>query len=171
MLLSYIPLRHGGSKLLLLLDCSQKTLCQSLMKLFFFFSQPSLCKIGTEYKQFLKMDLLLALLGRHRTDTVSVPFSVSTFLLTACFRQLFIPQIRFLPEPHIRLSVRNHHRPHSADCVFSHRDTSYTATASSSWAIVVILSPHHSGRLALTIASAIGGHTAFPQRATCFVFP
>lgn len=36
--------------------------------------------------------------------------------------------------------------------------------------MVVIASPHHSGRLARTRAVAKGGGTAFPHRATCLVF-
>lgn len=43
----------------------------------------------------------------------------------------------------------------------------YTVCTSPSRSMVVIFSPHHSGRFARTMASAIGGHTAFPHRATC----
>ena len=47
----------------------------------------------------------------------------------------------------------------------------YTAvTRLCSAAIVLIVTVHHSGKFARTIASAKGGHTAFPHRATCLSF-
>ena len=49
--------------------------------------------------------------------------------------------------------------------------TCHAVTALSSSSMVRSFFPHHSGRLARTTASAIGGHTAFPQRATCLLFP
>ena len=52
------------------------------------------------------------------------------------------------------------------------RTAAYTATISSSSRMVLIFpSLHHSGRFAFTSASANGGGTAFPQRATCLLFP
>ncbi len=47
----------------------------------------------------------------------------------------------------------------------------HTATAFSNCSMVVISSPHHSGRFARTRAAAKGGGTAFPHRATCLVLP
>ena len=47
----------------------------------------------------------------------------------------------------------------------------HAVTAFSSSSMVVIVRLHHSDRFARTRAVAMGGHTAFPHRATCFVFP
>lgn len=46
----------------------------------------------------------------------------------------------------------------------------HTTTTFRSCSMVSIFPPHHSGRFARTIASAIGGQTAFPQRAICLSF-
>ena len=52
--------------------------------------------------------------------------------------------------------------------VISNRN--HIATAPFNSSIVEMFTPsHHCGILALTIAAAIGGQTAFPHRATCCV--
>ena len=43
-------------------------------------------------------------------------------------------------------------------------------TQSINCAMVVMVTPHHSCRLARTSADATGGHTALPHRATCALF-
>lgn len=104
----------------------------------------ALCLISNPYHLFRHCSLLFL--------SVAV---VRTSLLSKLFIQFIKEPMRRFP---ILLSAGHQLFPHPA-------------TILSSCCIVSIRSPHHSGRFALTIASASGGHTAFPHLATCFVFP